>query len=136
MFPRKLAIDAAQALARDEDKTAVFSHIENDTSMWLNSLDLFAPGLLQAQLAVINLLIDYYTRLLKEDGYSLYALIKKAYQNRDSFQGFIDELTTAEAEVDRELIAKLGETEKLRAKIAAEQEQLRERRGKIIEEVF
>jgi hypothetical protein len=85
---------------------------------------------------VINLLIDYYTRLLKEDGYSLYALIKKAYQNRDSFQGFIDELTTAEAEVDRELIAKLGETEKLRAKIAAEQEQLRERRGKIIEEVF
>ena len=58
-------------------KLQFFSHIENDTSTWLNSLDLFTPGLLQAQLAVINLLIDYYTRLLKEDGHSLYALIKK-----------------------------------------------------------
>ena len=136
MFPRKLAIDAAQALARDEDKTAVFSHIENDTSMWLNSLDLFTPGLLQAQLAVIKLLIDHYARLLKEDGYSLYALIKKAYENRENFQAFVDELTAAEAEVDRELIAKLGETEKLKAKISAEQEQIKERREKILEEVF
>ena len=45
-------------------------------------------------------------------------------------------MTTAEAEVDRELIAKLGETEKLKAKISAEQEQLKERREKIVEEVF
>jgi hypothetical protein len=136
MFPRKLAIDAAQALAQSEDKTAVFSHIENDTRAWLNSLDLHTPGLLQAQLTVIKLMVDHYARLLKADGYSVYALIKKAYESRENFQGFIDELTAAEAEVDRELIAKLGETEKLKAKISAEQEQLRERRDKIIEEVF
>ena len=136
MFPRKLAIDAAQALAQDEDKAAVFSHIENDTGMWLNSLDLHTPGLLQAQLAVIKLMVDHYAKLLKEDGYSVYALINKAYESQESFQGFIDELTTAEAEVDRELIAKLGETEKLKAKISAEQEQLKERRQTIIEEVF
>jgi hypothetical protein len=136
MFPRKLAIDAAQALAQGEDKAAVFSHIENDTNTWLNSLDLHTPGLLQAQLKVIKLMVEHYARLLKGDGYSVYALIKKAYEGRESFQGFIDELTAAEAEVDRELIAKMGETEKLKAKISAEQEQLRERRDKIIEEVF
>ena len=136
MFPRKLAIDAAQALAQGEDETGVFSHVANDTGTWLNSLDLNTPGLLQAQLTVIKLLVDHYARLLKEDGYSDYALIKKAYENRVSFQGFIDELTAAEAEVDRERIAKLGETEKLTAKILAEQAQLRERRAKIIEEVF
>ena len=136
MFPRKLAIDAAQALARGEEKAAVFSHIENDTTGWLNSLKLYTPGLLQAQLAVSRLLVDHYAKLLKEDGYSVYALIKKAYETRQYFQGFIDELTAAEAEVDRELIAKKGETEKLRAKISAEQEQLKERREKIIEEVF
>lgn len=136
MFPRNLAIDAAQALAQSEDKTAVFSHIENDTRMWLNSLDLHTPGLLQAQLTVIKLLVDHYARLLKEDGYSYYALIKKAYENRLSFQGFINELTAAEAEVDRELIAKKGETEKLQAKISAQQVQLKERRAKVIEEVF
>ena len=136
MFPRKLAIDAAQALAQGEEKTAVFSHIENDTSSWLNSLDLYTPGLLQAQLAVIKLLVDHYAKLLKEDGYSVYALIKKAYEDRKNFQKFIHELTSAEGEVDRELIAKLGATEKLKAKIAAEQEQLKERRKTIIEEVF
>jgi hypothetical protein len=128
MFPRKLALDAAQALDQGEDETAVFSHIENDTGSWLNSLDLHTPGLLQTQLAVIKLLVDHYARLLKEDGYS--------FENRVSFQGYIDELTAAEAEVDRELIAKLGETEKLTAKILAEQKQLEERRGKILEEVF
>ena len=136
MFPRKLAIDAAQALAQGEDETEVFSYIQNDTGRWLSSLDLNTPGLLEAQLEVIKLLVTHFASMLKEDGYSVYALIKKAYENRVSFQGFIDELTAAEAGVDRELIAKLGETEKLTAKILAEQEQLKQRREKIIEEVF
>jgi hypothetical protein len=136
MFPRKLAIDAARALAQDEDKATVFSHIETETRSWLNSLHLYTPGLLQAQLAVIKLLVDHYAKLVKEDGYSVYALIKKAYENRENFQAFIDELTAAEAEVDRERIAKMGETEKLKAKIEAEQEQLKERRQIIVEEVF
>jgi hypothetical protein len=136
MFPRKLAIDAAQAFMQDEEKATVFSHVESETYSWLNSLELYTPELQQAQLAVIKLLTDHYAKLLKEDGYSVYALIRKAYENRVSFQGFIDELTAAEAVVDRELIAKMGETEKLKAKITAEQEQLKERREKIIEEVF
>ena len=94
------------------------------------------PGLLQAQLTVIKLLIVHYAKLLKADGVSIYALIKKAYESRESFQGHVDELTGAEAEVDHELIAKLGETDKLKAKISAEQKQLEERRRKIVEEVF
>lgn len=136
MFPRKLAIDAAQALAQGEDEAAVFSHIENETRSWLNSLDLYTQGLLDAQLNVIKLLVDHYARLLKADGVSVYALIKAAYESRDNFQKHIDELTAAEAEVDRELIARLGETEKLQEKITAEQEQLEQRRQKIIEEAF
>ena len=136
MFPRKLAIDAAQALAQGEDEAAVFSHIENETRSWLNSLDLYTQGLLDAQLNVIKLLVDHYARLLKADGVSVYALIKAAYESQDNFQKHIDELTAAEAEVDRELIARLGETEKLQEKITAEQEQLEQRRQKIIEEAF
>ena len=136
MFPRKLAIDAAQALEQGEDEAAVSSHIESETRAWLNSLDLYTPGLLAAQLAVIKLLIDHYAGLLKADGVSVYALIKAAYQSRNRFQKHIDELTAAEADVDRELIAKLGKGDKLKAKITAEQKQLEERRTKIIEEVF
>jgi hypothetical protein len=136
MFPRKRAIDAAQALAQGQDEDAVSSRLENETRLWLNSLDLYTPGLLDAQLAVIKLLVDHYARLLNADGVSIYALIKAAYESRDRFQGHIDKLTAAEADVDRELIAKLGETDKLKAKISAEQKQLEERRSKIIAEVF
>jgi hypothetical protein len=136
LFPRKLAIDAVQALARGEEKTAVFSHIEQETTGWLNSLKLHTPGLLQAQLIATKLLVEHYAKLLKEDGYSVYALIKKAYENRVNFEGFIKELTAAEAEVDRERIAKMGGTEKLKAKIEAEQKQIKERRETILQEVF
>ena len=136
MFPRKLAVDAAQALAQGEPEADVFQHIENDTRTWLNSLDLYSPGLLQAQVNVIKLLVDHYGKLLVKDGYSVYALIRAAYQNRVNLGDFFDQLTAAEAEVDRELLAKRGESDKLKRKILAEQDQLEERRAKIIEEVF
>lgn len=136
MFPRKRAVDAAQALAQGQSEADVFEHVENETRSWLNSLGLFTPGLLQAQVAAINLLSEHYGKLLKEEGYSVYALIKAAYQTRENLRNFFDELTAAEAEVDRELLVKTGESDKLKAKILAEQNQLEERRGKIIEEVF
>jgi len=136
VFPRKLAVDAARALAQGEPEADVFVHIENDTRTWLNSLDVYSAGLLQAQVNVIKLLVDHYGKLLVKDGYSVYALIKAAYQNRDNLRDFYDKLTAAEAEVDRELLAKSGENDKLKRKILAEQNQLEERRAKIIEEVF
>lgn len=136
MFPRKLAVDAAQAIGQAEPQADVFEHTENETRAWLNSLDLYTPGLLQAQMGAIKLLVDHYGKLLKEEGYSVYALMKAAYQNRENLRDFFNELTAAEAEVDRELLAKTGESDKLKAKILAEQNQLEERRGKIIEEVF
>ena len=136
LFPRKRALDAAQALAQGQSAADVFAHVENETRAWLNSLELYTPGLLQAQVAAIQLLSEHYGELLKEEGYSVYALIKAAYQSRENLQAFFDQLTAAEAEVDRELLAKLGESDKLKEKILAEQKQLEERRGKIIEEVF
>lgn len=136
MFPRKQAVDAAQALAQGQPEDNVFQHVETDTRAWLSSLDLYTPGLLRAQVNVIKLLVEHYGKLLKEEGYSVYALLKAAYQTRDNLQGFYDNLTAAEAEVDRELLAKTGESDKLKDKILAEQKQLEERREKIIEDVF
>lgn len=136
MFPRKRAVEAAQALAQGQSETDVLEQIENDTRAWLHSLDLHSPGMLQAQVSAIQLLIDHYGRLLREEGYSVYALMKAAYRTRENLHVFFDQLTAAEAEVDRELIARMGESEKLKEKILAEQKQLEERRQKIIEEVF
>ena len=136
MFPRRLAVDAAQALAQDELEADILEHIENETRAWLSSLDLYTDGLLQAQVNAIQLLKDHYGKLLGEEGYSFYALIKAAYQNRENLEAFFDQLSAVEAEVDRELVAKLGESDKLKTKIKAEQDQLKDRRATIIEEVF
>ena len=136
MFPRRLAVDAAQALAQDELEADILEHIENETRAWLSSLDLYTDGLLQAQVNAIQLLKDHYGKLLKKEGYSFYALIKAAYQNRENLEAFFDQLSAVEAEVDRELVAKLGESDKLKTKIKAEQDQLKDRRATIIEEVF
>ncbi len=87
-------------------------------------------------MAVIKLLIEHYGKLLKVDGFSVYGLIKAAYESRQGFQAFVEELTAAENEVDRELIARAGETEKLKAKISAEQQQIKQRREKILDDVF
>jgi hypothetical protein len=136
LFPRRQAVDAARALAQGEAEADAFARVESDTRAWLNSLELYTDGLLQAQVSVIKLLSHHYGKLLKEDGYSVYALINAAYQDRENLQDFYDELTAAEAELDRELIAKIGQSDKLEAKIKAEQNQLKDRRAKIVEEVF
>ncbi|MGD8992992.1 MAG: NF038143 family protein [Desulfobacterales bacterium] len=136
MFPRNQAVDVAQALAQGQSEADAFEHVENDTRAWLNSVDLYTPALLQAQVAAIQLLSEHYSKLLKQEGYSVYALIRAAYQSRQNLQGFFDQLTAAEAEVDRQLLAKMGENEKLKEKILAQQKQLQERRKKIVEEVF
>ena len=46
LFPRKLALEAAQAISEKEDKSSITSHFEEDVSIWLNELKLFSPELL------------------------------------------------------------------------------------------
>ena len=136
MFPRKLALDAARALMEGQDKTSVTSQIENDISTWLNSLNLYSQELLHTQTVVVDLLMDHYFRLLKTDGDTYLFLLKNAYRNREDFKALIDELTSAEEEVDGKIIEKLGKNKNLKEKLLAEQQQVAKRRQKIMDEIF
>ena len=136
MFPRKLALDAARALMEGQDKTSVTSQIENDISTWLNSLNLYSQELLHTQTVVVDLLMDHYFRLLKTDGDTYLFLLKNAYRNREDFKALIDELTSAEEEVDGKIIEKLGKNKSLKEKLLAEQQQVAKRRQKIMDEIF
>lgn len=136
MFPRKLAVDAARAIVQGEEKASANSHIEADASAWLNSLNLYSPDLLQAHVAFIDVLIDHYSRLLNAQGDSYSQLIEDAYQKRDNFQAFLKEITAAEQEVDRQVIEKIGENEKVQAKLLVEQQQIAKRRSKMLGEIF
>jgi hypothetical protein len=136
MFPIKLALDAARAEIHGQDKTAASAGIEDDISKWLHSLDLYTPELRQAQTAVVDVLTGHYSKLLKAEGDTYLLLIKNAYQNREGFKAFLDQITAAEKEVDSEIMNKFGEKQKLTEKLWAEQKQVEKRRQKIMEDIF
>jgi len=136
MFPRKLAVDAARAVIQGEDEASVRSHVEKDTAGWLSALKLHSEALLKAHMVFVEVLIEHYSALLKAEGDSYYLLIGAAYQTRENFQSFLEKITAAEYEVDRQVIELLGDNERIKDKILIEQQQIAKRRNKIIEEVF
>jgi hypothetical protein len=136
MYPRKLAIDGARATIQGQDEAVLRSHIEEDIRNWLNALNLYTPALHQAQTAVVDLLTDHYSRLLSAVGDNYHQLIKNAYQNRESFKMYLDQITAAEKEVDSEITQKLAENQKLQEKLLTEEKQVQMRRQKIMDQVF
>jgi hypothetical protein len=138
IYPRKLALEAARAISEkeEEEKSSVTSHFEEDVSLWLNELKLFSPELVQTHLNLIDVLVEHYSKLLSADGDAFYLLIEHAYQNRENFSAFIDQITAAEKAVDEKVIEKLGGDEKVKAKILAEQQQIEIRRQKLLDDIF
>jgi len=136
MFPRKLAMDAALAVMQGENKESMRSDLEDSTRTWLESLKLYSPDLVKAHLELIEILTAHYLKLLEADGDTFNFLIEQAYQNSDNFEQFITTVTSAENDVDRQVIVQLGGNERVNVKIEAEQQQIAKRRNKILEEVF
>jgi len=136
MFPRKLAVDAAGSILQGEEETSVRSRIAKDMGAWLSALNLYSEELLTAHLAFMDVLIEHFSALLNAEGDSYYLLVGAAYQNRENYQSFLEEITVAENEVDRQVIAHLGGNEKIKDKILIEQQQIAKRRDNLLEAVF
>lgn len=136
MFPRKLALDAARAEIHGQDQASVNTGIKDDISKGLQALGLNTPELLKAQTVVVDVLSGHYSKLLEAEGDTYLLLIKNAYQNREGFQTFLEEISAAEKEVDREILNKIGENQKLEEKLLAEQKQVEMRRQKIMDDLF
>ena len=136
MFPRKIAMDAALAVPRQEDKETLNSRIREDISRWLESLNLYTLDLVQAHIELIGHLAEHYLKLLNSDGDTINLLIEHAYQHRDDFKQYIETITSAENKVESQLIEQIGDKENAKEKILAEQQQIAKRRQKILEDVF
>jgi hypothetical protein len=136
MFPRKLALDAAVTEMQGENTESISSDLEDNIRIRLESLKLYSLDLVRAHVELIERLKGHYLKLLNSDGDTYYLLIEHAYQHRDHFKQYIEAITSAENEVDRQVIEQLGGQEKIKEKILAEQQQIAKRRRKILEEVF
>lgn len=136
MFPRKLALDVAQAMTQGEEKSQRLLQADQEVKTWLNSLILYSEDLHLSQMAVVNLLVDHYVRLLKAEGESYYGLIENAYISRENYEVFLSSLALAEEDVDQSIIKTLGETEKLRDRLAAEKVHVEKQRKKHTDKIF
>jgi hypothetical protein len=136
MFPRKLALQAAQAISEGEDKPSITSRLKEDLGQWLEALKLFSPELVRMHLKLIDVLVEHYAKLLNAEGNAFNLLIERAYQNHHNFSAFIEQITAAEKAVDDKVIETLGGDEKVKAKILAEQQQIEKRRQKMLEDIF
>jgi hypothetical protein len=63
-------------------------------------------------------------------------LIENAYTSREAYEAHVCELTSAEAEIDRAIIEKIGNNEKLKEKLRLEAQQVEKRHRNIIENIF
>jgi hypothetical protein len=136
MFPRKVALNGAMAVIREEDKDSLNTHMRDNIRRWLESLNLYSPDLFQAHLRLVELLAEHYLKLLKANGDTFYLLIENAYRDRDRFKQCVETITAAENEVDRQVIEKLSGNPKVQEKITAEQQQIAKRRRKIMDDIF
>ncbi len=97
---------------------------------------MYSPDLVKAHVDLIGILAAHYLKLLNADGDTMYLLIDSAYRDAENFKQFIETITPAEKEVDRQVIEQLGGNEKVSEKILAEQQQIAKRRQKLLDEVF
>jgi len=136
MFPRKLALDAAVAGLQAENKKPAVADPADNIRTWLESQNIYSPDLAKAHVDLTEMLAVHYLKLLNAAGDTMNMLIEHAYQNAENFKQFIEAITSAENEVDRQVIEQLGRDEKAKEKILAEQQQIAKRRRKILEAVF
>lgn len=136
MFPRKLALHAARDLSGGETRAAIDPHLETEIKRWLAALQLDAPDLVRAQKETVDLLIDHYVKLLQAEGESYDDLIQNAYSSRETFEIHLREMTAAENEVDRAILARVGDDPAVKEKLQLEARQVENRRRKILEDIF
>ncbi|MFC1937530.1 NF038143 family protein [Chloroflexota bacterium] len=136
LFPRKLALEAAQDIRNGEDRQQTTTRIEEETKEWLISLKRYSLRLHQEQMKSMNLFIDHYSRLLDAEGNSYYSLVRNAYGTRENYQAYLGQLASVEKELDRAIIEITGEADGVRERMQAEQAQVEELRKKEINKIF
>lgn len=136
MFPRKLAIDAARDILEGEERAKRLSEIDPVLEAWLNNLNLYSLAIHKKQKEVVHLVVEHYLKLLKAGGESYSALVRSGYDNRQSYEAYLSGIAKAEEELDRAIIEKLGESEKLRVKILAERRQVKRLNEKKVDQIY
>jgi hypothetical protein len=104
MFTKKLALEAAfDMIKKGETKEAALTRIKEKTGQVLASdqKGIYSSKIRQRQMREIELLIDYYYKLLNAEGKDYATMVKNTYQDRENYAAFLEQLEQVEREVVR-----------------------------------
>jgi hypothetical protein len=111
LFTKKTALEAAFDMIRKQTpKAEALMKIEHKTKGLLSSVPdgIYSEEIRREQLKEIELLMDHYGRLIQARGSDYAALVVHAYQSRDGYRRFHDQLAAAENAVTRAARRTLG----------------------------
>jgi hypothetical protein len=134
LYPRKVALEAA--LGSIEGESPPKDETEGTIRQWLDSLKMYSEALLRAHLRLIAVLRDHYSKLLREEGKDYASLLRKAYGTREKYEGHLRRLVDAEQEIDRSVADFRGQSQEIRDRLQAEQNQVEILRKKEMDRIF
>ncbi len=127
-FPRRVAME----VAREETHELA----EEKIKAWLGIANLNAPAIVRAYMGILDVLIEHYKKLLRAEGETFNDFIRGVYETREGYKGHLNQLTTAERDLDRAVAETLGENNEVRQRLLEEQIQAQEQRNKEIDSIF
>lgn len=136
MFPRRLAMEAARRTSDSQVQEDGLIYVEERVKNWLSKQTLYSQAAHQGVTALVDLLTDHYSKLLRSDGNTHQDLVNKAYVSQAGYQTYLDRLASMEKQVDLAVVERLGGDETLRQRCMAQQEQAEEQRTKDTEAIF
>ena len=113
MFTKKLALQAAFDMIKlERSREEVIVQIEEKTGNILASEEtqgIYSDEIRREQIKEIDLLIDHYCKLFATNGTDYSSLVANAYQNRQSYMAFVEQLKSVEKEVSKAAQQTLGD---------------------------
>ena len=104
LFTKKMALEAAfgmidQGKGKEQAKAEVKE--KTDKILAAEAKGIYSSKIRQKQMKEIDLLIDYYVRLLEADAKDFASMVKKSYGTRENYGCFLEQLSEVEKEVNR-----------------------------------
>ena len=102
LFTKNMALKAAfNMFKKGLSKQDIMDSIESQTQKTLSSVpdSIYSDEIRREQLKEIELLVDHYRKLFKADGEDYAVLVIGAYQTRENYAAFFEQLKVAENDV-------------------------------------
>lgn len=129
LFTKKLALEAAyNMVAKGREREDEMAVIEAKTDQLLASVKkIYSSKIRKRQLKEIDLLIDHYLKLLEAEGKDYPSLVRNAYETKENYLNFLEQLKQAEKEVNKAALQTVEDSDETAYELTSKMEEAAER---------